>query len=170
MSKSSGCAFCGALKATHECGICGNAVCKECLQYVDTHSFSFFSKVPKELTLGNFCPPCFESKIAPQKEHYEELMEKAKDIYFLTKAYPGYIRVLQRHTKRVQVEACDDRRETIMRLAFFAAELGFNSIIEAEVESSKRRVGGYQSSTWTGSAMPAKIDGDQLERSSLRRL
>ena len=97
-------------------------------------------------------------------------MEKAKDIYFLTKAYPGYIRVLQRHTKRVQVEACDDRRETIMRLAFFAAELGFNSIIEAEVESSKRRVGGYQSSTWTGSAMPAKIDGDQLERSSLRRL
>ena len=128
------------------------------------------SKIPKELTLGNYCPLCFQEKIAPQKAHYDDLMEKAKDVYFLTKAYPGYVRVLQRHTKRVSVEKCDDRRETIMRLAFFAAELGFNAVIESEVNSSKSRNSGYQSSIWIGSAMPANIDGDQLERSSLRRL
>ena len=109
-------------------------------------------------------PVCKSCVIAMESEAF------TKDVYFLTKAYPGYVRVLRKHTKRVVVEDCADRRDTIVRMAFFAAELGFNAIIEAEVESFKTRSHGYLSSRWKGSAMPAQIDGEQLERASLRRL
>jgi len=172
MSDVQNCAVCGeaAGKGSHPCGICARHVCKNCLEYVDTNAFSFFSRCPPELLLANYCPTCFDEKVLPQRVRYDELMEKAKDVYFITKAYPGYVRVLRRHTKRVIVEKCDDRRETIVRMAFFAAELGFNSIIEAEVDSTKVRMGGRQSSLWHGSSMPANIDGEQLERSSLRRI
>lgn len=159
-----------AEKGAHACGICAKHVCKNCLHYIDTNHFSFFSKVPQELTVGNYCPICWDEKVVPAQARYDELMEKAKDVYYLSKAYPGYVRVLRRHTKRVSVPECRDRRETIVRLAFFAAELGFNAIIEAEVDSSKIRMGGRQTSNWFGSAMPANVDSAQLERSSLRRL
>lgn len=128
------------------------------------------SKVPAKLQKANYCLQCYDSQIVPEKIKYQETLEKAADVYFLTKNYGGYIRVLKRHTGRVKVEACADRRETIMRLAFLAAELGLNAIIESEVDSTKTRNGGYQSKFWTGSALPALIDADQLERSSLRRL
>ncbi len=165
------CAFCSEAKAPHACGICKASLCKECLQYIDTNHFSFMSRVPAKLKLANYCLSCFEKEVLPEQAKYDELMERAKEVYFLTKAYPGYIRVLKRHTKRVDVKLCEDRRETILRLAFFAAELNFNAIIEGDVDSSKvRREGGYQLSTWSGSAMPAEIDAVQLERSSLKRI
>ncbi len=128
------------------------------------------AKVPAELSKGTYCLHCFDATVLPKQKEYQDKLERAEDIYFLTKAYPGYVRVLKRHTKRVQVEACNDRRETILRMAFFAVELGFNAIIEADVKSQKTRNHGHQSSLWSGSAMPAQIDGEQLERSSLRRI
>lgn len=126
--------------------------------------------IPRELAVRLYCPPCFDEKIAAPLAKYEELLEKAKDIYFLSRDYPGYVRVLRRHTKRVQVPDCDDRRETILRMAYVAAELGMNAIIEATVESKKVRINKYKTHRWSGSAMPALIDGDQLERTSLKRL
>lgn len=170
MKTAKPCESCGAPKSVFECGICHKAICKSCSEYIDTNSFSFMSKVPAKLTQANYCRACFLDEIVPAQNAYEEMMERAKDVYFLTKAYPGYVRVLRRHTKRVEVKECDDRRETIVRLAFFAAELGYNAIIEAEVDRAKIRMGKYQSSVWSGSAMPANIDGDQLERTSLRRI
>lgn len=129
------------------------------------------SRIPALLRHENYCLKCFDLHVAPEKIKYNVLMEKAKDVYFLTKAYNGYVRVLRRHTTRVQVPKCDDRRETIVRLAFFAAELGMNAVILSEVESAKARDrDGYQSTIWSGSALPALIDGEQLERSSLRRV
>jgi hypothetical protein len=168
------CGACGASKAPHTCGICAKTVCKSCLEYVDTEAFSF-SEAPTHLRQGSYCTACFDEQVVPAQARYDELMEKAKDVYFLTRAYPGFVPVLKRHKKRVSVAECEDRRETILRLAFQAAELGFNAIIEADVDSAKVRLGGkhkgsYQTSTWAGSAVPALIDAVQLERLSLRRL
>ncbi len=164
------CSRCSEPQAAFHCGLCGVAICKACREYVDPTIFSYFLKKPAELAKSDYCHGCYDAKVAPRRAEYEALLEKAEDIYFLTKNYPGYVRVLRRHTKRVVVPECADRRETILRMAFVAAELGFNAIIEADVESQKVRNGGFQSSVWKGSAMPALIDGDQLERSSLRRI
>lgn len=170
MSDDRICVICLAPKAPKTCGLCNGPVCKGCQEAVTSQTFMYMASVPAKLSHSNYCVRCYDDQIVPELNAYEAMTEKAKDVYYLSKAYPGYIRVLQRHTKRVTVENCDDRRDTIIRMAFAAAEMGFNAIIEADVESFKSRNGKYQSSSWKGSAMPAKIDGDHLELTSLRRI
>jgi hypothetical protein len=126
------------------------------------------SVIPEHLKLYLYCARCFHDRILPEQTRYEELMEQAKEVYFLSKAYRGNVRILKRHTKRVSVDDCDDRRECILRLAFKAVELGFNAIIQAEIESEKTHVNHRQSTLWRGSALPADVDGERLELSSLK--
>jgi hypothetical protein len=166
------CQVCLSAKATSSCGLCSCSVCKKCRVALDPEAFLYMPKIPAALSHANYCVPCYDTQVAPARSDYEVLAEKAKDIYFLTKAYPGYIRVLRRHTRRVVIEDCADRRDTILSMAYQAAQLGMNALIESEVESFNTRKGhsrGYQSARWKGSAMPALVDGDQLERTSLRR-
>jgi hypothetical protein len=162
------CSHCQEPKAQLVCGACGKDICKTCREYIDTNSFSFMAKAPQHLTKGEYCPACFEDVIVPAQAAYDATMKSAAEVFYLSKNYPGYIHMQRKHTKRVVVTECDDRRECIMRLAFFAVELGFNGIIEAEVESFKIRKNNRQSSYWKGSALPAKIDGERLERAALR--
>ena len=48
------------------------------------------------------------------------------------------------------VKDCPDRDETIMRLAFFAAQRSSNAVIQVEVTAEKVRNGAYQTSKWSG--------------------
>jgi hypothetical protein len=164
------CFICQKPKAPKTCELCHGSICKACQQTLSTDAFLYLAKIPTRLSHSSYCVKCYDDEVLPALTDYNEMTERAKDVYYLSKAYPGWIRVLQRHTKRVVVDDCDDRRETILRLAFQAAEMGFNAIIEAEVESFKTRNHAYQSARWKGSAMPAKIDGDHLELTSLRRI
>jgi uncharacterized protein YbjQ (UPF0145 family) len=170
MSEPRICSICQKPKAPKTCDLCEVAICKSCQETLSTDAFLYLAKIPPKLAHSSYCINCYEEEVLPALNEYNVMTEKAKDVYYLSKAYPGYIRVLQRHTKRVVVEDCDDRRETIIRLAFQAAEMGFNAIIEAEVESFKTRHHAHKSARWKGSAMPAKIDGDHLELTSLRRI
>jgi hypothetical protein len=167
---SPNCEICLQKPVQLACGLCSKGVCKACHVHFDSQAFSFMSKVPEKLSKGSYCLHCYDAEIEPVEREYEKNLESAKDIYFLTKNYPGNIRVLRRHTKRVKVDDCPDRRETILRMAFFAVELGFNAIIEADLKSEKGRMGAYQSASWCGSALPANIDGPRLEAASLRRI
>jgi len=164
------CEICLQKKAQLSCGLCIKEICKDCSIDLGTYAFSFMSKVPQELTKEHYCLHCYDTTIQPKKTQYETRLKQAEDIYFLTKAYPGYVRVLKKHTKRVVIKECPDRKEAILRMAFFAVELGFNAIIDADLKSHKTRNGGYQSSYWSSSALPADIDGEQLERASLKRI
>jgi len=164
------CAVCQKPKAPKTCELCHASICKSCQETLPADAFLYQAKRAPYLEHKSYCVRCYDEQVVPALHAYEEMSEKAKDVYYLSKAYPGYIRVLQRHTRRVEVPDCDDRRETILRMAFMAAEMGFNAIIEAEVESFKTRYHAYQSARWKGSAMPAKIDGEHLELTSLRRI
>lgn len=165
------CVVCESKKGLQPCGLCARSACKKCIHDLGPEMFAFMDPIPEELSHRLYCPDCYDAKIAEPVRVYEELVEKAADIYYLSKDYPGYVRVLKRHTKRVTVPACPDRRETILRMAYVAAELGMNAIIEANVVSKKVKTSQkYQSTEWSGSAVPAIIDGDQLERTSLRRI
>ncbi len=170
MSTATQCEICLQKKAQHSCELCEKSVCKNCKEDLDSFTFSFLTKVPAELSKSLYCLHCYDSVVGPARQEYDDKLKQAEEIYFLTKAYPGYVRVLKRHTKRVEILDCDDRRETILRMAFMAVELGFNAIIEADVKSHKARKGGYQTSRWVGSAMPANVDAAQLERASLKRI
>lgn len=164
------CHVCGGPKATKTCNLCESQICKSCQETLPSGTFDYMMQIPNNLNHSKYCIRCYDSTVAPAIEKYQLTAQQAEDTYFLTRDYPGYIRVLKRHPKRISVEAGLDRRQTILQMAFIAAELGFNAIIDAQISSYTVRNGGYQTSRWKASSVPAQIDGDHLELTSLKRI
>jgi hypothetical protein len=126
--------------------MCEGPLCVKCDQFLKEGSFSFYTVVPDELKHTHYCTVCYTTHVEPAFESYNALMEKAKGLYFFF------------------VENCPDRDETILRLAFIAAEQGYSAVIEAEVTSKKVRYEGWQKMMWSGVATPVFVDIEKLER------
>lgn len=109
-----------------------------------------------------FCTPCFTHTVGLDLERYQETMEKAKNINVFEISQGKETRLIKRKEAVLKVEDCSDKNETILRLAFYAAELGFNSIIDVDLKGRKIKDGRYQHTLWTGTAMPANITDKQL--------
>lgn len=158
------CCSCFKPKATLQCGICESAVCKKCAQFLEEDSFSFLTKVPKDLAHSVYCLQCFDAKVAPELEAYNDTMEKAKDIAIYYKDQSKETRLISRKELPVEVVDCADKEEAILRLAFFAAQGSFNGLIDVDMTSKKIREGAYQTQKWSGTAIPAHIDPKRLNR------
>ena len=158
------CLSCRLPKATLHCALCHEAVCKGCVIFLDEGTFAFETEVPAELTHTHYCAPCFDSQVQPQLDRYHEQIEQAKKVYFFFSERKKVISVQRKGLARVKVESCEDRNETILRLAFRAVQQGFNAVVEAEVSCEKIRNQGYQKSLWKGSGMPAQVDAEKLQR------
>ena len=168
MEKST-CCTCQKPKATLECGVCKDSVCKNCAQFLDEESFSFLAQIPADLAHSTYCIPCYDSKVATELEAYNEIMEQAKDIHVFEKDQGKETRFFKRLEKPVTVENCPDREETLLRLAFFAAKGGFNTIIDVNVHSAKVRSGSYQTLKWTGYGIPTTVDERRLNKKERAR-
>ena len=162
------CVYCSSKKTPFCCELCGAVSCKGCTVRLDFEKNPSLARIPSLVGREIICASCFDAHGAEAQARDRDLESRAKETYFLTKNFRGNVRISRRHTKRVSIEGCADRRDCILRLAYFAAELGFNAIIDAELESKKIVMGRYQSAEWRGSALPATIDGEHLERASLR--
>lgn len=158
------CISCRRPKATVECEICQEPVCKECLQFLEASSISFLRKVPDVLAHRHYCPACYDTHVAPALEAYNQTMQQARGVFFFFQAQKRSLPILRRAPKQVRVEACEDRDETILRLAFMAAEQGFNAVIEAELTSKKVRNEGWHKTVWQGVGLPAEVDAERLAR------
>ena len=168
-ASSQNCSQCDSKKAVSTCGLCQKELCKSCRQTLDAKNFSLLLKRPEHLNHSAYCSDCFDLKVAPDLAEYEDLENKADDVYFLSKNFRGSVHIYEKHTKTIFVEKCDDRRQLILMLAYQAAKLNFNAIISADIKSKKINApGGYEYSEWSGSAIPANIDGPRFEASSLR--
>lgn len=162
------CKSCRRPKAVSHCQVCEEAICKGCTQFLDASAFSFLKDLPEVLSHTFYCAPCFDTHVGPALTQYEETMELARKAYFFFNTQKRLLPVLKRAKEVVRVDACEDRNETILRLAFRAVEGGFNSIIEAEVGSKKVRNEGYEKSVWSGVGVPALVDSAKLERAASR--
>jgi hypothetical protein len=119
--------------------------------------------VPEVLGHPVYCGACHDSEVLPLEEEYRETLERAKDVFVFFKTQRKEIPLTKRSKLQYRIEACKDRDETIFRLAFFAARDGFNAIIETEVSSRKVRNEGYQTSIWSGTAVPASVDAGKMD-------
>jgi len=90
-------------------------------------------------------------------------MAKAREVIIITKAYKGFLLVLKKSKTEVQVSDCPDRDETVLRLAFKAAEKGHNALIKTELVSKKVFDHSYQKSVWSGHGLPVDIDEEKLK-------
>ena len=146
------------------CDLCEAKVCKSCVSFLDEETFAFRTEVGAELKHTHYCPNCFESRVAPEIATYQENLEKARGVYIFFKSQKRPPPILTRSKRVMRVAACPDRDETILRLAFQAAELGFNAVIETDVISKKVRNEAYQKLSWQGTGEPAKVDEGRMER------
>jgi hypothetical protein len=158
------CSACRKPKASLTCGVCEESFCKKCSENVSTDEFRFLSEVPEILTRKIYCQSCHDQEVLPEKERYEEILARAKEIFVFFKTQRKQIPLIRKSKIPIKVETCDDRDETILRLGFLAAEQNHNAIIEVDVNARKVRNEGYQTSIWSGTAFPADVDGSKVEQ------
>lgn len=158
------CSVCQKPKATLDCGLCQCSICKYCAQILEEDAFSFSAQIPQDLSHQVYCGPCFDGQIASEIEKYNQIMEKAKDIQVFFTTQGKETRLIKRTEDPIQVLHCKDRDETILRLAFLAAQAGFNGIIDVNIVSEKIKNGHYQTSQWSGTAVPAHVKPEKLVR------
>lgn len=137
-------------------------ICKNCTQFVDEGHFSFWTQAPAFLNHTTYCGACFDSQVQPEMANYDQMMEKAKNIHVFEKNQSKETRLIKRLEEPVQILVCDDEKETVLRLAFLAAEKNYNSIIDVETSYKKIKNGSYTNLTWSGSGIPAHVDDKKL--------
>lgn len=145
-----------ANKLSYQCGICQSQLCKRCTVFSSASSFSFLKKIPDELQHQEYCNACYQNTIVPARETYDATMERAKKIFIFEKSM-RLIPLISSSKQKLSVEECADRDETILRLAFQAAQLSFNAVIKLELVCKKVRINGYQTSSWSATGFPANI-------------
>ena len=162
------CISCRKPKAKTECPLCFEPICKNCLQPVDSDAFQYMPDRPEDLSHARYCGFCLDATINPALEVYTEILERAKKICLLTKAYKGHVSTLKKAKYSIEVKDCPDREELIMKLAFMAAKEGYNALLQTDLVSQKIRNEAYQKSSWSGEAWPATIDAERLDRDEAR--
>lgn len=158
------CCVCQKPKATLVCGVCEESVCKNCAQFLESGQFSFLPHTQTFLKQNTFCGPCFDQKVAPEIAAYEETMKKAKNLPIFFNTDSKLTRNFKRKEKAFTITDCDDREETLLRLAFLAVLGDFNALIDVDIKSEKIRSGSYQTTKYSGTAVPINIDPDKLRR------
>lgn len=152
------CTTCFKPKAQLACGICERVLCKNCTQFVDEDQFSFLAKLPKELSHNCYCDQCYMEIVTPAIADYEATMARAKEVMVYDKTQGKETRLFKRLELPLHVENVSGEKEVMMRLAFFAAKAGFNSIVDLETSWTKIKNGSYQTTVWAGSAVPTNVD------------
>lgn len=153
------CTSCRRPKATTSCEICAELVCKDCSHFLDAETFSFQPVVPADLKHTHYCANCYSAKVEPALAAYNEVMERAQGVFVFFTTQKKYFKLLSRSRELLEVKECADRDEAILRLAFQAAEKGFNAVIEVEATSKKERNAGHQKYSWKCKGYPAQVDG-----------
>lgn len=158
------CNCCQKPKAQLECGLCQSAVCKPCAHILEENAFSFLSPIPEDLGHSIYCHSCFVQKVDEPFQEYNRLMELAKNVDVFFKEQSKETRLLQRRQEPVKIKDCEDEQETLLRLAFLAAQAGFNGLIDVEIKGKKVRNGAYQTTLWNGVGLPTQVKKEKLLR------
>lgn len=162
--QNSECVVCRKPKANFECEVCNEMVCKNCSQVLDQSTFSFMEEIPEILSHTHYCSACYDDQVAPEFDKYQEILERAKQVFVFFTTQRKEIPLIRRSKVTFHVKESQDRDETILKLGYFAAKDNYNAITEVNVFAEKVRNGSYQTSTWQGSGIPALVDAVKMER------
>lgn len=164
MSSGNTCELCQKPKATLECGACHASVCKSCAEFTDDTTFGLMPEVPAELAHTTYCGRCHDQTVAPALATYQEKVDRARNVSVYFNHQGKETRLLKRKERKIEVAGCLDEDQVLMKLAFAAAEAGFNGIIDVAVKSEKVRIGTYQTLKWSGTGVPSDVRQDRIAK------
>jgi hypothetical protein len=161
------CCVCQKPSSSLLCAGCSSPVCKTCAQFLDDQSFHFAPDKLSELLGADqseavFCSPCFDQKISPSLSEYEANLDRAKNVFVFFKTQSKETRLIKRREDIVKIAECNDYDEAILRLAFQAALIDCNALVDVSLDSKKVKLSGYTTTQWFGEARPARVEERQL--------
>lgn len=159
-----GCISCQKNKALLKCGLCSEDVCKYCAIILPEPGFSFLAEIPLDLNHTVYCGPCYDQKVSDRWIEYQQAIEKAKNINVYLSNQGKETRLFKRTEELFHVKDCKDHDETLLRLAFFAVQAGFNTLIDVELTSVKVRENNYQTLVWSGVGRPTNTAEKNIVR------
>jgi RNase P subunit RPR2 len=160
---SAGCAICGKAKTTLDCAICESRICKNCAEFITPETFQYADVLPPKMEHTNaFCSHCYTTDVLPAIQTYEDMVAVAKDIRIFDRTQTKETRFIKRLEDPIYVSHCLDAKEATMKLAFIAARMNYNSIVDVEIKTVKIRNGSYQTSEASGTGIPTNVDDSKL--------
>ena len=159
---NSGCSLCGKSKAPYQCGCCNETLCKSCVQFMPDDAFQFMTHKPKEISHNHYCNPCFDLNVVPALAVYEEIAERARELAVFDVTQGKETRFIRRLERPMVLESGVDAQDITMRLAYMAAEKNYNAIVDLDIKAYKVRDGAYQTTAYSGKAIPVILDTRKL--------
>lgn len=150
------CAWCQKKKPTLQCGLCHVDLCKYCAQILDAEAFAYLAEKPEKLRHSVYCDGCYNKYVAEAFQNYQEIMEKARNVNVYLDNQGKETRLIRRIEKPLQIENCPDREIALMKLAFLAAEKGYETLVDVSVTYKKVGEGSYKKHNWQARGVPVK--------------
>lgn len=148
------CQTCSAVKTAVICDRCSEHTCKRCSFFIDDTVFDYTDFLPEEIKDKVFCTSCYYQDVDAVLVDYKELLEKAKAVNVYSSIQGAETGRIKRIEKPILVQDCDDREETLLRLAFFAAQKDYDTLVDVSIKSKKVGEGAYKKLVWSGTAVP----------------
>jgi hypothetical protein len=148
------CVVCLKNETSLRCHSCHDFTCKNCSFIIDENRFPFLQLLPAELAHQIFCQNCFNNSISDEIEKYLEILNRARDVNVFDKKQSTETRLIRRIEKPIKVSDCEDREETLLRLAFITAQLGFDTLVDVDISYEKVGDRSYKKFIWHGTATP----------------
>jgi len=159
---NSGCTMCDKAKAPYQCGCCNDTLCKSCVQFMPDEAFQFVTNRAKEISHNYYCNPCFDLNVVPALAEYEEIAERARQIAVFDVTQGKETRFIKRLERPMVLETGVDAQDITIRLAYMAAEKNYNAIVDLDIKAIKVRDGSYQTTAYSGKAIPVILDTRKL--------
>lgn len=159
---TAGCSHCGKAKSPYQCGVCNDTLCKSCVQFMPDGAFQYLTNRPKEISHNWYCSVCFNNNVSTALADYETIAARAKGILVFDISQGKETRFVKRLEKPIVIASGLDQYDITMRLAYMAAEKNFNAIVDLNVKATKVRDGSYQTTAYSGSAIPTNVDDRKL--------
>ncbi len=148
------CESCFKEKTVLVCNDCESPSCKKCSCFIDEDEFEYPELLPERFRDQVFCPSCYNEHAAPVLADYRDILERAKVVDVYDKEQGSETGLIRRVEKPISIKDCDDREETLLRLAFYAAQKGFDTLVDVDITSKKIGKGTYKKLIWNGTAVP----------------
>ncbi len=161
------------MSTAYTCALCGVQSVKRETYFVSEQDFAFArmgsdssnkrnvptSSTAGENTLvaytpGSYCLACYNHTIAPAQDRYAETLDQARNIKVFEIQQSKETRLMSRKESLLHVDDIYDRDEAVMRLAFKAVQMGFNTLIDLKTDSVKVKNGKHQHLVWSAQARP----------------